>query len=257
MKVEDESPFVPRFVEQRTPPEGSRRRKAFPADKNELTLAAAWRFAEQQKDVLVYCVLRKSVEALGSLILECIRHKVLTSLGAPSQRVKDAMAIGAEWLGADHPAVACLEHGVALHHRGLPRPFLNEMEHLLRAGDCRLTIASPTLAQGLNLSASVLLLPSIWRNQEIIPAVEFANVAGRAGRAFVDVEGLVLHVVWEKTANKADYAVRNWETLVGQSKAPQIASGILHLSINIKCIAAKAGIKASEVLEYVVNQDKA
>src|SRR5690606_27001283 len=133
------------------------------------------------------------------------------------------MAAGAEWLGTDHPAVACLEHGVALHHGGLPRPFLNEVERLLRAGDCRLTIASPTLAQGLNLSASVLLVPSIWRNQEIIPAAEFANVAGRAGRAFVDVEGLVLHVVWEKTAGKADYAVQNWEALVSRSKAPKVA----------------------------------
>jgi hypothetical protein len=258
VKVEEESPFVPRFVEQRPPPEGSRRRKAFPADKNELTLAAAWRFVEQQKDVLVYCVLRKSVEALGSLILDCIRHGVLVSLGAPTQRVKDAMAVGAEWLGTEHPAVACLEHGVALHHGGLPRAFLNEVERLLRTGDCRLTIASPTLAQGVNLSASVLFVPSIWRNQEVIPAAEFANVAGRAGRPFADVEGLVLHVVWEKTKGKADYAVRNWESLIGRAKAPRVASGILQLSVNIlKRIATKADIKAAEVLEYVTNQDKA
>lgn len=258
VRVEEESPFVPRFVEQQAPPQGSRRRKAFPADKNELTLAAAWRFVEQQKDVLVYCVLRKSVEVLGSLVLECIRHKVLTSLGAPTQRVKDAMAAGAEWLGADHPAVACLEHGVALHHGGLPRPFLNEVERLLRAGDCRLTIASPTLAQGLNLSASVLLVPSIWRNREIIPSAEFANVAGRAGRAFVDVEGLVLHVVWEDSARDTNRAVRNWENLVAAAKAPKVASGILQLSVNIfKRIATKAGIKAAEVLEYVANQDSA
>lgn len=53
VKVEGESPFVPRFVESAKPPEGSRRRKAFPSDKNELTLAAAWRFAAQQKDVLI------------------------------------------------------------------------------------------------------------------------------------------------------------------------------------------------------------
>lgn len=258
VRVEEESPFVPRFVEQRTPPQGSRRRKAFPANKNELTLAAAWRFVEQQKDVLVYCVLRKSVEALGSLILECIRHKVLTSLGAPTQRVKDAMAVGAEWLGADHPAVACLEYGVALHHGGLPRPFLNEVERLLRAGDCRLTIASPTLAQGLNLSASVLLVPSIWRNREIIPSAEFANVAGRAGRAFVDVEGLVLHVIWEDSTRETNRAVRNWDDLVVAAKAPKIASGILQLSVNIfKRIAAQADIKPAEVLEYVANHDSA
>jgi len=258
VKVEEESPFVLRFVAQKAPPQGSRRRKAFPADKNELTLAAAWRFVEQQKDVLLYCVLRKSVETLGSLVLECIRHEVLTSLAAPTQRVKDAMAVGAEWLGAEHPAVACLEHGVALHHGGLPRPFLNEVERLLRAGDCRLTIASPTLAQGLNLSASVLLVPSIWRNRKIIPSAEFANVAGRAGRAFVDVEGLVLHVVWEDSARETNRAVRKWENLVAAAKAPKVASGILQLSVNIfKRIAARAGITPAEVLEYVANHDKA
>jgi hypothetical protein len=258
VKVEEESPFVSRFVEQTKPPKGSRRRKAFPGDKNELTLAAAWRFVEQQKDVLIYSALRKSVETLGTLVLDCIRHEVLPSLGRPSQLVKDAMAVGAEWLGATHPAVACLEHGVALHHGGLPRPFLNEVERLLRAGDCRLTIASPTLAQGLNLSASVLIVPSIWRNKEIIPSAEFANVAGRAGRAFVDVEGLVLHVIWEDTARDTARAVRNWESLVAAAKAPKVASGILQLSVNIfKRIAKKAGIKLSEVIEYVTNHDKA
>ncbi len=258
VKVEEESPFVPRFVEPKSPPQGSRRKRAFPADNKELTLAAAWRFVEQQKDVLVYCVLRRSVEALGSRVLECIRHRVLTSLGAPTQRVRDAMAVGAEWLGAAHPAVACLEHGVALHHGGLPRPFLNEVERLLHAGDCRLTIASPTLAQGLNISASVLLIPAIWRNNEIIPSGELANVAGRAGRAFVDVEGLVLHILWEAPARKTNRAVCNWENLVAAAKAPEVASGILQLSDNIfKRIAAKAGLKPTEVLEYVANQDKA
>lgn len=253
VKVEQESPFVQRFIEKRKPPPGSLRRKLFPDNKNELTLAAAWRFVEQQKDVLIYTALRTSVETLGRLVLKCIGHGVLPSLREPNQRVEDAMAIGAEWLGENHPAVACLEYGVALHHGGLPRPFLNEVERLLRSGDCPVTIASPTLAQGLNLSASVLLVPSIWRNQEIIPAAEFANVAGRAGRAFVDVEGLVLHVVWEPTASKANYAVKNWEKLVARAKAPQVTSGILTLATNIcERVAAKAGVDISEVLDYVI-----
>jgi hypothetical protein len=258
VNVERESPFVRRFVEQAAPPARSRRQRLFPSNKHELTLAAAWRFVEQQKEVLVYSVLRTSVEGLGALVLECIRHGVLPSLGRPSQRITDARSVGAEWLGVDHPAVACLEHGVALHHGGLPRPFLDEVERLLRAGDCRVTIASPTLAQGLNLSASVLLVPSIWRFAEIIPADEFANVAGRAGRAFVDVEGLVLHVVWEENSRKTARAVRNWEALVAAAKAPRVASGILQLAVNIfERIAKKAGIETSEVLEYVTNHDSA
>jgi hypothetical protein len=258
VKVEDESPFVPRFVESTRPPRGSRRRKAFPANKNELTLAAGWRFVEQEKDVLIYCVLRKSVETLGRLILKCIDQSLLLPLGSVNDRIRDAMATGAEWLGEEHPAVRCLQHGIALHHGGLPRPFLAEVESLLRSGDCRLTVASPTLAQGLNLAASVLLVPSIWRNREIIPAAEFANVAGRAGRAFVDVEGLVLHVVWEQTPRKGRSAVRRWEKLVGEAKAPLVQSGILQLSLRIYArIAEMNGVPIEELVEYVMGNSTA
>ena len=258
VKVEEERPFVPRFVEAKDPPEESRRSKTFPSTKNELTLAAAWRFVEQEKEVLVYCSLRKSVETLGALILRCIGHGVLTPLRSVNSRIRNTMATGAEWLGPDHPAVRCLEYGVALHHGGLPRPFLNEVERLLRSGDCPLTIASPTLAQGLNLSASVLLIPSIWRNRDIIPTSEFANVAGRAGRAFVDVEGLVLHVVWEDTTRKANLAVRNWDNLVDKAKAPRVASGILQLAVTIYQRIAKAtGIPMEEVVDYVTGHANA
>lgn len=257
VKVEEESPYVRRFVVPSAPPERSLRRKEFPASagqhaKNELTLAAAWRFVEQKKEVLIYCPLRSSVETLGRLVLKCIDHEVLSPLRTGSQRVRNVMAIGAEWLGEDHPAVACLAHGVALHHGGLPRPFLNEVERLLRSGDCPVTIASPTLAQGLNLSASVLLVPSIWRSGRIIAPAEFANVAGRAGRAFVDVEGLVLHVVHEAEAWKIRRAQQNWEELVAAARAPRVSSGILQLAALVLLrVSASNGLPFDEALEYV------
>lgn len=258
VKVEAESPFVPRFIETHKPPTDSRRSKVFPSNKNELTLATAWRFVQQDKEVLVYCSLRKSVETLGKLILKCIGHGVLGPLRSITERIKNTMATGAEWLGEEHPAVQCLQYGVALHHGGLPRPFLNEVERLLRSGDCPLTIASPTLAQGLNLSASVLLVPSIWRNQKIIPTVEFANVAGRAGRAFVDVEGLVLHIVWGDTVGKANRAVRDWNKLVAEAKAPRVISGILQLAVNIyERIAKVVDVPIEEVVDYVTGHGEA
>lgn len=119
-------------------------------------------------------------------------------------------------------------------------------------------MASPTLAQGLNLSASVLLVPSIWRNRDTIPASEFANVAGRAGRAFVDLEGLVLHVVWEELQAQENQAVQNWDTLVAEAKAPLVQSGILRLSLNIYGRIAKlAGVPVEELVEYVAGNSRA
>lgn len=256
VKVEDERPFVPRFVELRNPPEDSRRRKPFPKNKNELTLAAAWRLVEQGKDVLIYCPLRVSVETLGRAALKCIEHGVLDSRGPTNQRVRNVMFTGSEWLGDEHPAVRCLEHGIALHHGGLPRPFLTEVEALLRSGDCRLTIASPTLAQGLNLSASVLLVPSIWRSGKTVSPAEFANVAGRAGRAFVDLEGLVVHVIHEPNQRKFGYAVRNWDELLAAARAPKVVSGMLQLAALVFLrISAATEIPFVEVLEYITGND--
>lgn len=258
VRVEGEESFLPRFVEARSPVPGSRRQKNFPQNRNELTLATAWQFASQGKAVMIYCALRKSVEVLGRLVITCGRQGMLSPLAEVSPRVREVMATGEEWLGPNHPAVRCLEYGVALHHGGLPRQFLTEVEQLLRSGDCRVTIASPTLAQGLNLSASVLLVPSIWRNRKIIPPVEFANVAGRAGRAFVDLEGLVLHVVWEMNPEKRKWVIQEWEKLVVQAKISEIKSGLLLLAhLLFKRIAKSANLAIEEVIEYVTGHGEA
>ncbi|WP_139158195.1 hypothetical protein, partial [Klebsiella pneumoniae] len=79
-----------------------------------------------------------------------------------------ALEVGKEWLGEDHPAVACLRVGVAIHHGRLPSPFLREVEVLLSEGVLKVIVASPTLSQGLNLNAAVLLVPTLYRASEKI-----------------------------------------------------------------------------------------
>lgn len=258
MMVEGQRSFVPRLIEQRNPPEGSLRRKPFPADKNELTLAAAWLFVEQGRRVFIYCPIRTSVETLGRGALHSIRQGLLTPFKTRNSRLQEAINTGIEWLGEDHPAVQCLEHGIALHHAGLPRVFLSEIERLLRLDECPLVIASPTLAQGLNLSASVLIVPSIWRAQHIVPSTEFANVAGRSGRAFVDLEGLVLHIIWEDLPWRRRYALRNWDTLVQSSGNIRVTSGLLELVVQICTrIADQANVPFEDVLDYITSDDEA
>ena len=252
----DEKPFVPGFLESRIPGKGGRK-NPFPQNKKELVLGTAWKFVEQGKRVLIYCSEKRSVGALGKLVPKLVRQGMLKPFVKDSEKLRNARTVGEEWLGKDHPAVRCLEYGVALHHASLPRQFLNEVEELLKQAECLLTIASPTLAQGLNLSASVLLVPSIIRKRETIRASEFANVAGRAGRAFVDLEGLILHVVWE-TGQEAKRAIWKWEKLVKEAKAPLVESGILKLAISIfGAISAKTGRLWDEVADYLTGNSMA
>lgn len=74
-----------------------------------------------------------------------------------------------------------------------------------------------------NLNAAVLLVPALYRASEKIKGPEFANVAGRAERAFVDVEGLIVHVMFDRI----DWRKKEWRKLVASAKARTLKSGLI------------------------------
>jgi superfamily II DNA/RNA helicase len=244
-RVNAERPFVPAFL-LRQPPLG-RREKPFPQNSQEFTLAAAWRFADQGQTVLVYCPQKRSVESLASQALKLSRQGYLASLLLHDEAVlRDAISIGTEWLGSNHPAVQCLHLGVAVHHGSLPRPFQRAVEKLLREGVLRITIASPTLAQGLNLSATTLLFHSLYRVKKPIPTEEFLNVAGRAGRAHVDVEG---QIVCLDFANRLSF---QWDQLVRAAGRRSVMSGLLRLVFALLArLRASTNYPLEQLIEYV------
>lgn len=169
-------------------------------------------------------------------------------------QIARAFEVGKEWLGEDHPAVASLKVGVAIHHGRLPSPFLRELEVLLSDGVLKVIVASPTLSQGLNLNAAVLLVPALYRAGEKIKGEEFANVAGRAGRAFVDVEGLIVHVMFDKT----DWRKKEWKKLVSSAKARTLKSGLIQIVAEILQRLSREGVlDRDDAWEYLANAREA
>ena len=76
-----------------------------------------------------------------------------------------------------------LEHGVAMHHSGLPEPLRKEIEKRIYAEKTRLVLASPTLAQGVNLPVHIILVYGLDHSHgERISDTTFWNVVGRIGR---------------------------------------------------------------------------
>ncbi len=160
------------------------------------------------------------------------------------------MALGEEWLGADSAILKCLRLGVALHHGALPTAYRKEVERLLRENILKVTISSPTLAQGLNLSATAVLMYSLHRSGERIEISEFKNVIGRAGRAYVDVEGIVLFPMFDDIAKKR----RAWEALINDLGAREMESGLVRLvALLLKRMQARIGGDLNQLIEYVVN----
>lgn len=255
--VAGEKVFIPRFIAEQSP--RGKRKKSCPQDKQELVVVTVDRFHNEGHSVLVYCPTRKSVEPTAETFLKLLRQGYLESYlrEGDEEAIQAALRIGEEWLGADHVAMQALRVGVAVHHGSLPRPFLSEIESLLRRRILSVAISSPTLAQGVDLSFGVLVFTSLWRNGSLIPAKEFANVIGRVGRAFVDLDGIFALPVFDKAAGKRRKRLAEFATAVKQARGRQLESGLyLMIDLCLRALQEKLGEGVSMV-EYVLNQQGA
>lgn len=250
--VGQEAPFVPRFLESFVPPIG-RRTKPFPCNQQELGLAAAWRLVDEGQTVLIYCPEKRSVNSFADTIVDLYERGALRNVfEGDADQLSTALTIGEEWFDPTHPILTCLRIGVVIHHGSLPTPYRKEVERLLQHGILKVTVSSPTLAQGLNLSASALIMHSVSRSGRVIEPSEFRNVVGRAGRAFVDSAGIVLHPVYD-TGDKGFRARQKWSDLVNNDALRDMDSGLVRLIENLLYrVWRKLGSSDfDELIEYI------
>jgi len=258
-----EQPFIPNYIQSKIPslPNPGIRTTPFPNNKKELTLAATWRLIEDNHTVLIYCPEKRSVNSFAKDIVDLYKRGAISSvLTVPSKILELAISLGNEWLGVGHPIVECLELGIAIHHGSLPTPFRKEIEKLLRKGILKVTVSSPTLAQGLNLSANVLIFYSLDRfdfvsgKRKTIENSEFKNVIGRAGRAFVDIHGLVLCPIFNNYASN----LTRWRKLVDDTELRNMESGLMLLvtSLIIRMTDSIGSTDTKDIIEYILNNTK-
>jgi superfamily II DNA/RNA helicase len=255
LRVGEERPWVARFFAGMLPPLFVKpkrlRTKTFPADGRELALATAWRLVDDGQTVLVFCPQRRSVEPYADVIIDLHERGALRSLLSVDPAVLNtAIALAQEWLGGNSPILQCLRLGVALHHGALPTAYRKEVERLLRDGVLKVTISSPTLAQGLNLSATAVIFHSLYRHGEKIHVSEFKNVIGRAGRAYIDVEGIILFPIFDSHTKR----LREWEELIADLGAREMESGLVQL-VTALLMRMNRRLRGSVVVltEYVAN----
>jgi helicase len=88
----------------------------------------------------------------------------------------------------------CVERGSAFHHAGLSREQRKIVEEGFRKGHIKCISSTPTLAAGLNLPARRVIIRDYLRftageGMQPIPASEYHQMAGRAGRPRLDPYG--------------------------------------------------------------------
>jgi hypothetical protein len=79
-------------------------------------------------------------------------------------------------------------------------------------------------------------------------------VAGRAGRAFVDVEGLIVHVMIDRLG----WRTSKWRRLVAASKARTLKSGLIQVVAEIISRLSREGVlERDDAVEYLANAREA
>ncbi len=154
--------------------------------KEALSLAAA-KVLEGRGNTLILC------RGKGTAITRANEIAATPSLAVQSDDVVDAVCdfIRAE-TGTEVSLTDCLKKGIAYHHAGLSQEARWLIEGLIKQGKVKWICGTTTLAQGMNFPISNVIIETLRKGDKDLTVSDFWNIAGRAGRALVDVLGLIL-----------------------------------------------------------------
>ena len=101
--------------------------------------------------------------------------------------------------GSKFSLTVSTKNGFFFHHGDLPQDTREKIEKYLREGFVKLVVCTNTLAEGVNLPISTLIIHTVKRSDDSgkmrpIPLRDLKNIVGRAGRAGKAVKGTVIAV---------------------------------------------------------------
>lgn len=138
---------------------------------------------------IYYAPKKNLAEKWASKIAPVIASKNPKIIEAADSRVKDLIDFLSEEVHPDYSLIRTLRLGVAYHHAGLPDIARQEVEELYAESIIKNIICTSTLLQGVNLPADRLIVISPKVNSDDMPAFDFLNLLGRAGRANTKLYG--------------------------------------------------------------------
>lgn len=192
--------FVPRAIEsqelKRRPRE--RTERVFPERGDDawkdVSLYLGIKLAPQGA-VAVFCGRKDTASGLVNRAVEVYERGF--NLDPPSS-VSDAEEIGrlVHLIQGNFGKESTLAHaarlGIFVHHGNTPHGIRLAIEYAMQHELIKLVVCTSTLAQGVNLPIRYLIVSGINQGADRIKTRDFQNLVGRAGRAGMHTEGLVI-----------------------------------------------------------------
>jgi hypothetical protein len=159
-------------------------------------------------------------------------------------------------LGDDSVLLKFAQYGILCHQRKLPNNVKLSLERLMRQSNPKIIISTTTLAQGVNLGVSSVIIANIWFDYpggNGLSQSIFWNIVGRAGRAFIDSEGKVLFAIDQ---THGDFRVNKREKNTAHrfllsENHDNAFSGIILMILELEKIASKYDVNFELLLELI------
>lgn len=192
--------FVPRSIEsQELELRGKERKpRVFPAKGDDawkdVSLYLGIRLAPNGA-VAVFCGRKDTANGLAERAVEVYERGF--SLPPPAAasdagEIQRLVHLAAQHFGAESTVARAAALGVFVHHGTTPQGLRLSIEHAMQGELIKLVVCTSTLAQGVNLPIRYLIVSGVNQGAERIKTRDFQNLIGRAGRAGMHTEGLVL-----------------------------------------------------------------
>ena len=251
----DQPSFNPEFVSA-APTSARAKAKMFPSKKSEAVAAAAVRLWAGERPVLIFVAQATHVEGMAKSVLKSLsRESRATRHEWPEQEWKAFESLCREELPTQSTELAAAELGVICHSNNLPSQVRLATERLMRSCPPRIVIATSTLAQGVNIGVNAVIVASTVQGENaFLGARDFWNIAGRAGRAFVDVEGKILYAI-DDTKPAGRREARRADKYFRELQNDPVTSGVLKIVIYLKQLAARATISFTQLVEMAAEDN--
>lgn len=228
----------------------------FPSDKNEALAMTAHKLFTFGP-VLVFVGVKRSCFTIARAYLKVLGDDADDFTWKNQNNWKAFELSCIEFDGEHSKWLMYAKKGIICHNADLPENTRLALERLMRTEKPYIIIATSTLGQGVNLGVSSVIFSTLFQphgaKQIPIEHGDFWNIAGRAGRAFVDHEGKIL-IANDKT--RSSWHVKRDTRLIegyfDKSNINHVQSGLLATIKYLKIVSTRfSGLDFNQFLQLI------
>lgn len=204
--------YVPRIIEEQELELHGKERKQryFPerGDATDVSLYLGLRLASKGA-VAIFCGQKATAEKIVSRSVEIYNRGVdfqPPATYSDHEEVRRLKNLYVLHFGEAADSTQAAEIGIYAHHRNTHHGIRLALEHAMQQGKIIFVACTSTLAQGVNLPIRYLIVSGVNQGQDRIKVRDFQNLIGRAGRAGMHTEGLVIFAdskIYDKRFNES------------------------------------------------------